>query len=497
LQYSINNGTSFVAGNVFNGLTAGNYSIIVEDANGCQATLNVTITEPPLLVVNLTAVDPICGNANGTITVNAVGGTGALQYSLNGGAYQAAATFGSLSPGNYTVTVRDANNCTMNAAIVLTTAPQLVIAGVPAASTCGNPNGSITVNANGGTTNYDYSINGGALQSTTAFNNLSAGNYTVMVTDANGCTATALIAVTDQPGPTIVSAIPTEVTCFGGSNGAITVTTAGGTAPIQYSLNGGPFQSTAIFDTLYSGNYSILIQDANGCTDVINVTVSEPSVVLAPWNGQNSTCGFSNGSVTVTAAGGTGTLMYSLNGGPFQLSNTFNNLPAGNYDITVQDANGCIVVAQTSVSNVPGPVIPNLTLNMVTCNGGNDGSVIINTIGGTLPFQYSINNGATYQTGNTFNNLPAGNLVILVTDSNGCTVATNDVITEPSLIVSNEIITGSTCSNSNGSVTITAAGGTGALQYSLSGAPFQATGNYSGLAAGNYSYEIKMPIIVL
>ncbi|MBK6641826.1 MAG: SprB repeat-containing protein [Bacteroidetes bacterium] len=246
-----------------------------------------------------------------------------------------------------------------------------------------------------------------------------------------------------------------------------------------------------LYSTLYSGNYSILIQDANGCTDVINVTVSEPTAVLAPWNGQNSTCGFSNGSVTVTASGGTGTLMYSLNGGPFQLSNTFNNLPAGNYDITVQDANGCIVVAQTSVSNVPGPVIPNLTLTMVTCNGGNDGSVIINTIGGTLPFQYSINNGSTFQSGNTFNNLPAGNLVILVTDSNGCTVATNDVITEPSLIVSNEIITGSTCSNSNGSVTINAAGGTGALQYSLSGAPFQATGTYSGLSAGNYSFEVQ------
>ncbi len=491
LQYSINNGTSFVAGNVFNGLASGNYSIIVEDANGCQATLNVTITEPPLLVLNLTGVDPICGNANGTITATAVGGSGALQYSINGGAFQAATTFSSLAPGNYTVTVRDANNCTMNAAIVLTTAPPLVIAGVPVASTCGNANGSITVNANGGTTNYDYSINGGALQSTTAFNNLSAGNYTVMVTDANGCTATAAVAVTDQPGPTIVSAIPTEVTCFGGSNGVITVTTAGGTAPLQYSLNGGPFQSTAVFDTLYSGNYSILIQDANGCTDVINVTVSEPTAVLAPWNGQNSTCGFSNGSVTVTASGGTGTLMYSLNGGPFQLSNTFNNLPAGNYDITVQDASGCIVVAQTSVSNVPGPVIPNLTLTMVTCNGGNDGSVVINTIGGTLPFQYSINNGSTFQSGNTFNNLPAGNLVILVTDSNGCTVATNDVITEPSLIVSNEIITGSTCSNSNGSVTINAAGGTGALQYSLSGAPFQATGTYSGLSAGNYSFEVQ------
>ncbi len=490
LQFSNDNGASFQASNVFNNLGVGSYDLIVEDANGCQATLNVSITEPPLLTLSIVGTAPTCGLPNGSITTNAAGGINPIQYSLNGGANQASANFTNLVAGNYTVIVTDVNNCTATASTILVSDPPLILNTVSTNSTCGNSNGILGLSAVGGDPAYIFNLNGGAPQGSGTFSNLTAGNYTVMVTDEDGCTASSLVVVVDEPGPAVTSTLSNEVTCYGASNGSITVNITGGTAPIQYSSNGGAFQTSNTFNNLFAGNYVIIVRDANGCTDQVNVAIGEPIAVLALWIAGNSTCGLSNGSVTINAAGGVGVLQYSIDGGPFQLSNTFNNLPAGNYVITVSDGNGCLVVANTSVSNVPGPIIPNVNSTNVTCNGGNDGSLVIITLGGTLPLQYSIDNGTTYQASDTFSGLSAGNQTILVTDGNGCTVATNVMITEPLAISPNEIVTGTTCGNINGSVTINAIGGTGALQFSLDGGPYQATGSYSSLAAGNYNYDV-------
>jgi len=490
LQYSNNNGATFQASNVFNNLGVGNYNLIVEDANGCQATLNVSITEPLLLTLSVSGISPTCGLTNGSVTANATGGINPIQYNINGGPNQVSPNFTNLTAGNYTVTVTDVNNCTATAAISLVSDPVLLLNTNSTNSTCGSSNGIINLNAIGGDPAYIFNINGGPPQGSGTFSNLLAGNYIVMVTDDDGCTVSSNVVVVDEPGPVVNSTLSNEVTCFGGSNGNITVNIAGGSAPNQYSINGGAFQSSNIFNNLVAGNYTITVRDANGCTDQVNVIIGQPIEVLAPWIAGNSTCGLSNGSVTVNAAGGVGVLQYSLDGGPFQLSNTFSNLPAGNYVITVSDGNGCLVVANTSVSNVPGPIIPNVNSVNVTCNGGNDGSLVIITIGGTLPLQYSIDNGATYQPGDSFSGLAAGNQTILVTDGNACTVATNVMITEPPAISPNEIVTGATCGNDNGSVTINALGGTGALQFSLDGGAYQATGSYGPLAAGNYNYDV-------
>lgn len=434
---------------------------------------------------------PTCGLSNGTITANAGGGVNPLQYSLNGGAYQASNSFANVGAGNFTVTVKDANNCTISLPVAIVIDPPLVVNVNPTNTTCSANNGSLVIGAVGGDPAYLYSVNGGALQASGSFNNLSAGNYTAMVTDQDGCTSSVNVVIPDEPGPVITSTQSTEVTCYGGLDGSITVNVNGGTPVIHYSLNSGPFQSSNVFNNLYAGNYSITVQDANGCVATVNVVISQPDVVLAPYISVNSTCGLSNGSVTVNATGGIGTLTYSLNGGPFQSSKVFNNLSAGNYDITVMDGNGCLVVANTSVSNVPGPVIPVVNTNNVTCFGGSDGSLVINAIGGVPPLLYSIDNGVTYQATSNFSSLSAGNQTILVTDSNGCTVATNIVITEPTVITPVLNITGATCSNANGTVTLNANGGTGAFLYSFNGGPFLGITSFNSLAAGNYVYSIQ------
>ncbi len=190
---SINNGTTFQTGNSFSNLSPGNYSLVAEDVNGCQATATITITEPPQLTATTSATSTTCSNNNGSFTVNALGGTGAYQYSNNGGGYTSSPTFLSLCAGNYTVTIQDANGCTVSYPVVISDAPGPVIQAVnTTAITCnGADNGSLNINSNGGTAPINYSIDSGtSFQAGNAFSNLTPGNYNIVITDVNGCSAT-------------------------------------------------------------------------------------------------------------------------------------------------------------------------------------------------------------------------------------------------------------------------------------------------------------------
>lgn len=187
---------------------------------------------------------------------------------------QPTGAFQNLSAGNYTVTVTDFNNCTATTTITLTANPPLVVNANPTNSTCGNSNGSLIAGAVGGNNPYGYSLNGGPGQGSASFTNLIAGNYTVIATDQDGCTASINVIIPDEPGPVITSLTSNEVTCFGGSNGSITSNVTGGTNPLHYSLNNGPFQSSSTFPNLSAGSYSVTVQDANGCTTVANIVIS-------------------------------------------------------------------------------------------------------------------------------------------------------------------------------------------------------------------------------
>jgi len=497
IQYSIDNGSTWQGGNTFNGLAAGNYDVTIRDANGCQATVNIDINEPPALALNANTVDANCNGGNdGSIAVNANGGTGAIQYSVdNGATWQAGSSFNGLPAGNYTVTIEDANGCQATTNVVINEPTPVVFNTNISDGSCGNSNGSVTVNGNGGTGSLEYSIDGGAtFQNGNTFNGLAAGNYNVVVQDANGCQATAAIVVNDQPSPTIAATPVTDVSCNAGSDGTIQVNSNGGTGAIQYSIdNGATFQGGNTFNGLPAGNYSIVIQDANGCQATVNVSIAEPPALVLNSNATTSTCGNSNGSIDITANGGTGAIQYSIdNGATFQASNIFNNLPAGNYDLVIQDANGCVTNGTINVPDAPAPTIAATPSTDATCNGGSDGSFSVNANGGTGAIQYSIDNGATWQAGNSFNGLTAGNYSVTIQDDNGCQATTNVVINEPSPVLFNTNISDGSCGLSNGSVTINGNGGTGSLEYSIDGgATFQNGNTFNGLAAGNYNITVQ------
>jgi N-acetylneuraminic acid mutarotase len=230
-----------------------------------------------------------------------------------------------------------------------------------------------------------------------------------------------------------------DIQCNGANNGLISITAKGGTGPYQYSIdNGVSYQSSNSFTNLAPNTYTIKVTDVNTCvSNILTSTVTQPIAISFTTTQVNVKCfGGNTGSIAVSASGGTGILQYSKdNGTTWQSSNSFLNLIANSYDIKVKDANNCISALQT-ISITQSQVLAFTTSQTnVICNGGNSGIIAITATGGTIPYQYSKNNGSTYQTSNVFLNLSAGSNTIVVKNSNNCISNSQTVIiSEPSAI---------------------------------------------------------------
>ena len=503
-QFSLNGG-AYQASGTFSTLTAGSYTVTVRDANSCTKDVAVTITEPATGVGGsiTSQTNVLCfGDNSGSVTVAGSGGTSPYQYSLDGGAYQASGTFGTLTSGAYTVTVKDAGGCTFPIAVTITQ-PANALTGSISAQTnvlCfGALTGSVTVTGVNGTAPYQYSFQGGAYAATNTFSSLAAGSYTVSVKDAGGCLANVPITIT-QPAAALSGSITsqTNVSCNGGNNGSVTVAGAGGTAPYQYSLNGGAYQASGTFGTLTAGTYTVTIRDANSCTNDVSITITQPAAALSGsiTSQTNVNCfGGNDGAVTVAGAGGTAPYQYSLNGGAYQASGTFSTLIAGAYTVTVRDANSCTNDVTVTITQPAASLSGSVTSQTdLTCNGGNDGAVTVAASGGTSPYTYSIDGGA-FGASPTFTNLSGTAHTVVIKDANGCTTNVAVTLIEPTgITISSEVVVNVTgCfGNSNGSITITASGGTGALSYSINGGTsYQATGSFTNLVAGSYQVVVK------
>ncbi len=418
-------GTNAIASN----LTAGTYTITVKDANGCIATASVTLTQPLALTAS-TAVTPVlCNGGNtGSATVTAGGGTGAYTYAWtpSGGTNAIASN---LTAGTYTITVTDANGCTITATAIITqpTALTASTAVIPVKCNGGNT-GSATVTAGGGTLAYTYAWTPSGGTSATA-SNLTAGTYTITVTDANGCTKTATAVIT-QPTALTASTTTTLASC-GASNGSATVTVGGGTPAYAYlwAPSGG---TNALASGLSGGSYTVTVTDANGCTITASATVTNALGETATISGSTpvSCFGGNNGSATVSVVGGTAPYTYAWtpSGGTNAVAS---NLTAGTYTITVKDANGCTSSASVIITQ-PTALTAGTTVVPVKCNGGNTGSATVTAGGGTGAYTYAWAPGG--QTDGNATSLTAGTYTVTVTDANGCTITATAIITQPTVL---------------------------------------------------------------
>ena len=495
-------GVNFGGSGTFGSLAAGSYTITVKDANGCTTTQPVTITQSAAaLGASISSQTNVAcfGSSTGSVTIAGSGGTAPYTYAIDGVTFGNSGTFNNLAPGSYTVTVKDANGCTTTQGVTITQPASALGSSISSQTNVacfGNSTGSVTVAGSGGTAPYSYAIDGTTFGASGTFSNLAAGGYTITVKDANGCTTTQPVTIT-QPAAALGSSISsqTNVACFGGSTGSVTVAGSGGTSPYTFSKDGVNFGASGTFGSLAAGSYTITVKDANGCSTTQPVTITEPASALGSSisSQTNVDCfGGSTGSVTVAGSGGTSPYTYAIDGTTFGNSGTFGSLAAGSYTITVKDANGCTTTQPVTITQPAAALSSSISSQTnVACFGSSTGSVTVSASGGTTPYTYSID-GTNFGNSGTFSNLAAGSYTITVKDANGCTTTQPVTITQPaSGLIASALATNPACSTGTGSITVTASGGTGTLSYSIDGTNFQASNVFNGLASGSYTITVK------
>ena len=395
------------------------------------------------------------GGSTGTATAIVAGGSGTFSYSWSTSPAQTTQTATGLSIGNYGVVVTDNNGCTVSqSANVLITAPSNSIAvttsQVNVACNAGNT-GSATAIVAGGSGAFSYSWTTSPVQTTATATGLSAtpGNYTVTVTDNNGCTVSqkASVLITQPTNSISVTTSQVNVACNAGNTGSATAIVAGGSGTFSYAWTTSPVQTTATATGLSAtpGTYTVTVTDNNGCTvsQKANVLITQPTNSISVTTSQvNVACnGGSTGTATAIVAGGSGTFSYSWSTSPAQTTQTATGLSIGNYGVVVTDNNGCTVSQSANVLiTAPSNSIAVTTSQVnVACNAGNTGSATAIVAGGSGAFSYSWTTSPV-QTTATATGLSAtpGNYTVTVTDNNGCTVSqkASVLITQPTNSIS-------------------------------------------------------------
>lgn len=479
--YSID-GVTYNTTGVFTNLAPGIYPIYFKDGTGHIEVYALAIVQICEIVINYSTLSANCGQTDGTLNLSASNGTAPYTYSIDGINYQSSNVFTGLASGNYYVTVRDAAGLTNSQWVVIDNlCPQVTATTI--GESCGGNDGTITATATGGTSPYQYSIDGVNFQNSNIFSGLATGSYTVTLKDANGFTATITIFVSEIC--INVNAIVTDATC-GNNNGKIEASASNGTAPFQYSIDGVNFQSSNIFNGLAPGTYTVTAKDNSGETGTTSLTVfniqgPQINTTIAP-----TTCSNNDGSISIIGTGGTLPFSFSLNGNPYQANNVFSNLTPATYTAFVKDANGCVASqVVTIISNCP---VPTLTVSNETCSSHN-GSISISVIGGIAPYQYSLD-GVNFQTSNVFTGLQAGAYTVTVKDSwnivNAASATISNICPSVSATVTNGI-----CGTANASITVIGSNGNSPYQYSIDGINFQSSGIFSGLTTGYYTITVK------
>ena len=478
-----------VAGNsaTQNNLCEGVYTVTVTDAIDCSNSSSVTITQPSEIVATTTSTGTTCNAGTGSISVSATGGTGSLQYSKDGVNFQSSNVFSSLYAGNYIITIKDANGCTITANETVTQPDAIVVSNSTDSTTCyASSDGSIIVAASGGTGTLQYSLDGITFQTSTQFNGLTSGNYTITIKDSNGCVTTSAAVVSS---PNNISAIETITNplCYG-ETGSVTLSASGGTGTLQYSIDGNNFQYSNVFSGLSANSYTITIKDQYNCSSTTSAIVSQPTDISVSANVNNVLCFGGVGGIIVNASGGTGNITYSIDGVNYQSSNTFQNLSVGSYTITVKDVNSCSKTISKTITQ-PQQLLTSMNDTIVvSCDGTCNGTITALANGGTIPYSYLWSNNMSSQ---TISNLCIGKYKITVTDNNNCVVKDSVVIKDISNLSSSLTTTGIINCNGDCSGSLMAQGINGQPNYEYLWSTGSTSQSVSDLCAGIYYVTIK------
>ncbi|HIA35600.1 MAG TPA: PKD domain-containing protein [Flavobacteriales bacterium] len=478
---------------------AGVYNPIITDGNNCLFTEPVIINDisgPIIDSISTTGVS-CYGNANGTATVYFSGGTQAFNLTWkdgNGDTLVNNSTFlFGLDGGTYTITIEDFNKCVVSQSFsIIEPLPMAsAIMSYSDISCFGICDGTASIMVGDGTPPYTYAWTPSGVTSPNA-SGLCVGSNNVLVTDANGCQINNGVMLT-QPDEIIISAIVDDVSCYGGSDGQISISTTGGTQPYIYIWLPNGTGSSALATNLSSGAYTVQVSDINGCDTNQSFTITEPQILDANGTSSPSSCGDANGQATVNPQGGTSPYSYEWfdsQGTPLgQNTATATGLVQGTYDALITDANGCTFILTLMINDNAGPTIPFIASQNPLCYNGNDGFAAITPFGGTLPYTYQWNTG---QATNTAAGLGGGVFSVTVADLNGCIDTASVTLMEPGQLLVSTSVDTTICIGGTATISTLVQGGTVAYTYIWdNGIPDTSTYNVSPLAQTTYNVTVE------
>lgn len=482
--------------NLFN-VVADDYTVIITDANGCTASANGTVSQPPLLTLSTTAVNVNCyGGSDGSVNLTVVGGTSPFNFIWTnslGSTVSSSEDLTAIPASIYTVVVTDNLGCTKTISQEVTepNSPIAVQEEITDVLCFGMSTGVIDITVTGGTAPYSYNWSNSF--TTEDLVNVPSGNYSYTVTDNNGCTYSNSVFIAQPAQALNVTNTITDVNCFGESNGGIDLTVTGGTTPYSYSWANSTYllsNTTQDLVNIPADTYNYEVIDANGCNFTGVLTVTEPPLLETSVTGVNILCkGGNNGSVDLTVTGGT--LLYIFGWNTGDVTEDLSTLTAGFYEVTVTDDHGCTSTSSITLTEPQDSLDFSYVVENVKCNDGTDGAIDLTITGGTTPYNYDWSNGST---NSSISSLTSGYYTFLITDFNGCQIGDSIFVNQPAPLTLNEVITPVTCFGlSDGIIDITPLGGTAPFDFTWFNSTFALatqTEDLSGFPADIYQVEI-------
>jgi gliding motility-associated-like protein len=482
-SYQWSNSTMVFAANsaVLTNIPSDIYTVVVTDANGCTTTDSAPINTPdPLQFTSEIIQNVECfGESTGNISLNLIGGTMPYNYvwtnsfgtnlGINGN------TVSNLPAGVYTVSITDAKGCQISASYTVTqpSSPVSIILNSVTDVLCyGLNTGGVNISVTGGTPGYTYAwSNGTSIVSTTEdLTSQIYGTYSITVTDIYGCDSTNSFYIS-QPADTLIAThTMTPVLCFGESNGALNVTTTGGTAPYTFAWTNSTYQLSTTTEDLInfpSDTYNIVITDNHNCQFFDTYVITQPPLLTGSTTWVDILCKFdATGSIDLTMNGGVLPYIYQWTNSTGTVVGTtedLNNLIAGTYDLLLYDDNLCEFTTSVTLIEPDDTLGYSFVSFPVVCYGESNGSIELDITGGTPSYDVMWSNASTSQ---NISGLTAGWYEFLITDSHGCQETDSVEVTQPDLLLANEVVTVVSCHGfSDGDIDISPSGGTAPYNY--------------------------------
>jgi gliding motility-associated-like protein len=509
------------AGQTINNLGAGTYNLTVTDVSGCTVSDSYVLTVPGAVTFNPPVIvnNDCNSNNSGSITADATGGTPGYTYNWvqqSNGTIYSGPMITNLSGDVYNVTATDVAGCTATDVYTVTSVTPLIITQSQTDLTCnGSGDGTATITVTSGTPAYSYNWNNTGASGNSTYTGLQAGVVNVVVNDVN-CSATATFTILEPTAMQLSTLSLTNISCFGGNNGTVSVDASGGTpgnvTPYNYVWNTSPPQTTATATGLTATSVTVVATDANGCTTSQSFTLTEPAQLTAAADATGATCYQApNGTISVDATGGTTPYTYQWDDSAAQTTKTAMGLVAGTYTAMVTDANGCNTTA-SDVVNEPADLLISTDVTAVKCIGDANGTISVAATGGTSPYNYSATQDMVNfvnATNDVIEGLAVGDYTVIVADNNGCT---KTVLASVPNALPDNFTTSTDSTNCYGpdyndgavhviSTTLT----NGPYQYVIDGGISQLSGDFYNVSAGahtitainNNGCVTTIPVVVL